>query len=102
MAELKLPLREVEKRSSARKHVVMVTGASSFVAGHVLQRLLANGIEVHATVRDPRDEKRTAFLRELPNADTYLKLFKADLLQVQAADAILSASRRVYRLRSLR
>jgi dihydroflavonol-4-reductase len=82
MEDLKIPLREVEKRSSARKHVVLLTGASSFVAGHILQRLLANEIHVHATVRAPNDQKRTAFLRGLPNAETHLKLFKADLLKV--------------------
>ena len=85
MAQLKIPLREVEKRSSARKHTVLLTGATSFVAGHILQRLLELGINVHATVRDPNDKQRTGFLRELPNADTHLKLFKADLLQVWAS-----------------
>lgn len=60
---------------------VMVTGATGFVAGWLVKRLLEEGITVHAPVRDPSDEKKTAHLKrladELPGSIVF---FKADLL----------------------
>lgn len=103
MTDLKVPLKEVERHG--RKHTVLLTGGTSYVAGHILHRLLANEIhvrssshtvptyfslivgevtlawlaQVHATVRDPSNESKVKFLKSLPNGDTHLKLFKADL-----------------------
>ena len=80
MTDLKIPLKEVERHG--RKHTVLLTGGTSYVAGHILHRLLANGIHVHATVRDPSDESKIKHLRSLPNGKTHLKFFKSDLLKV--------------------
>lgn len=80
MADLKVPLKEVERHG--RKHTVLLTGGTSYVAGHILQRLLTNEIHVHATVRDPSNESKVKYLKSLLNAETHLKLFKADLLTV--------------------
>lgn len=69
---------------------VLVTGGTGYVAGWIIKRLLEQGVEVHATVRDPSNEKKVAHLRKLEaeNPGT-LKLFKADLLQEGAfADAM--------------
>lgn len=60
---------------------VLVTGATGYVAGWLVKRLLEEGYTVHAAVRNPDDSEKTAKLMEL--AVVYpgeLRLFKADLL----------------------
>ena len=60
---------------------VLVTGANGYVASWLVKGLLEDGITVHATVRNPDDEKKVGHLKELAkNASGKLKLFKADLL----------------------
>ena len=61
---------------------IAVTGATGYVAGHVVRELLARGATVHATARNPSDSQKVGHLirmgEELPGE---LKLFKADLLE---------------------
>jgi nucleoside-diphosphate-sugar epimerase len=57
--------------------VVLVTGASGFIAGSVVQLLLERGYQVRGTVRNLADETKVRHLRELFPA---LQLFEADLL----------------------
>ena len=60
--------------------VVLVTGASGFVATHVCYQLLQKGYKVRGTVRDPTNEKKCKPLRELcPDAKYPIELVKADL-----------------------
>ena len=60
---------------------VLVTGANGYVASWLVRRLLELGLEVHATVRDPRDPRKTSHLdaiaRDCPGTLTF---FEADLL----------------------
>jgi nucleoside-diphosphate-sugar epimerase len=60
---------------------VLVTGATGYVAGWIVKRLLEEGFTVHGAVRDPSNAKKIAHLTamdaDLPGT---LKLFKADLL----------------------
>lgn len=60
---------------------VLVTGANGYVASWLVRRLLELGLDVHATVRDPRDPRKTGHLdaiaRDCPGT---LSFFKADLL----------------------
>jgi len=66
---------------------VVVTGATGFVASHVIEQLFQRGYVVHGTVRDPSNAKKTAFLRDLEKKyDATLKLFKADLLEPSPFD----------------
>ena len=44
---------------------VMVTGATGFVAGWIIKKLLENQIVVHAAVRNPKDENKISNLKEL-------------------------------------
>jgi uncharacterized protein YbjT (DUF2867 family) len=63
--------------ATADKGVVLVTGASGFIAGSVVQLLLERGYKVRGTVRSLADETKVSHLRELFPA---LQLFEADLL----------------------
>ena len=61
---------------------VCITGASGFIASHIVQQCLSKGYIVHGTVRDANNAAKTKHLLELPNAITHLKLFSADLADV--------------------
>ncbi|MBE1876876.1 NAD-dependent epimerase/dehydratase family protein [Myceligenerans pegani] len=59
----------------------LVTGATGFIAGHVIDDLLAHGHRVRATVRSLRDPARTAHLRALADGmGGDLEFVEADLL----------------------
>lgn len=61
---------------------VLVTGGNGYVASWLVKGLLEKGLTVHATVRDPNDEKKVGHLKSLAkDCNGELKLFKADLLQ---------------------
>lgn len=61
---------------------VLVTGATGFVAGWIIRRLLEQGVTVHATVRDPDNAERLRHLNALPRADgAGLHFFRAELLE---------------------
>ena len=77
------PLTDAER--TAKKVVVCLTGATSYVGSQIAYRLLAAGHTVHAPVRKPDDPEKVNYLKELPNAETNMKLFKGDLLQVSHA-----------------
>ena len=64
-----------------RTKPVLVTGATGYVAGWLVKKLLDEGLTVHAAVRDPGNKKKIAFLDELAaNAPGSIKYFKSDLL----------------------
>lgn len=91
------PLTPLERRAGAAAgsasaaklaHVVgsgrpiCVTGATGYVAGHIVKRLLAAGHTVHGTCRAPDDARSTEHLLALPGAkEGRLVLFRADLLR---------------------
>jgi nucleoside-diphosphate-sugar epimerase len=60
---------------------ICVTGATGYVAGHIVKRLLAAGHTVHGTCRSPDDLRSTEHLLALPGAKERLTLFRADLLR---------------------
>lgn len=62
---------------------VLVTGATGYVAGWIVKRLLEEGVTVHAAVRNPSDLSKVAHLTQLDhNKPGKLILFKADLLDI--------------------
>ncbi len=69
---------------------VMVTGATGYVAGWLVKKLLDEGYTVHAPVRDPNNPEKLKYLNQLAdNAPGSIKYFKADLLdQGSYAEAI--------------
>lgn len=60
---------------------VLVTGATGYVAGWLVKKLLDEGIRVHAAVRDPSKKEKTAHLDAIAEkAPGSIKYFKSDLL----------------------
>ncbi|MEM8736828.1 MAG: NAD-dependent epimerase/dehydratase family protein [Planctomycetota bacterium] len=60
---------------------VLVTGATGYVAGHIIKRLLESGVTVHAAVRDPSRADKLQYLNELAaESKGEIKYFKSDLL----------------------
>ena len=61
---------------------VMVTGATGYVAGQLIKRLLEEGFTVHGAVRDPDNAEKLKYLNELAaNNPGSIRYFKADLLE---------------------
>lgn len=61
---------------------VLVTGATGYVAGWLVKRLLEQGLTVHAAVRNPDNEKKLAHLNEAAaQSEGTIKYFKSDLLE---------------------
>jgi dihydroflavonol-4-reductase len=64
------------------KAPVLVTGATGYVAGRLVEKLLAEGHTVHAAVRDPENKKKLQYLdglaESLPGSIRY---FKTDLME---------------------
>ncbi|MEL6109932.1 MAG: NAD-dependent epimerase/dehydratase family protein, partial [Planctomycetota bacterium] len=60
---------------------VMVTGATGFVAGWIIRRLLEEGRMVHAAVRDPANKAKLSHLEKLGESlPGSIRFFAADLL----------------------
>jgi nucleoside-diphosphate-sugar epimerase len=60
--------------TSTKGDIVTVTGASGFIASHIVKQLLEKGYTVYGTVRSLANKERVDFLYTLPHADTNLKL----------------------------
>ncbi|GMT32771.1 hypothetical protein PFISCL1PPCAC_24068, partial [Pristionchus fissidentatus] len=61
--------------------VVLVTGASGYVALHCVRRLLEGPYRVRGTVRSKSNTQKIAPLLRLPEASSKLELVEADLLK---------------------
>jgi nucleoside-diphosphate-sugar epimerase len=67
---------------------ILVTGATGFIAGHVIEELLRSGHEVRGTVRSLRDPARVAHLHRIADAlGGRLELVEADLSRDAGWDA---------------
>ncbi len=56
------------------KGKVLVSGASGFIASHIINELLTRGYEVVGTVRDLNNKEKYSFLYNLPHAKEKLEL----------------------------
>ncbi len=84
-----------------RSKPVLVTGATGYIAGWVIQRLLDQGLTVHATVRDASDASRLAYLNALAEAsEGALRFFDADLLDPGSFDAAMAGCSTVFHIAS--
>lgn len=60
---------------------VMVTGATGYVAGQLVKKLLEDGLTVHAPVRDPNNPEKLKYLNQIAETTSgTIKYFQADLL----------------------
>ena len=80
---------------------VLVTGASGYIAGWLIKKLLDDGITVHAAVRDPSNEKKIASLKALAaDKPEKLKFFKAELLDEGSYEEAMQGCELVYHMAS--
>lgn len=70
---------------------VLVTGATGYVAGWIVKKLLDEGYTVHAPVRDPKNAGKVKHLDALAaDASGTIKYFKADLLEDGSYDEAMA------------
>ncbi|CAN6196451.1 unnamed protein product [Urochloa humidicola] len=76
---------------------VCVTGGGGFIASWLVKLLLSRGYAVHATLRDPGNQKN-AHLKELDKAPENLRLFKADVLDYDTLTPAVAGCEGVFHL----
>ena len=76
---------------------VMVTGATGYVAGWLIKKLLEEGIAVNAAIRDPENKEKLKYLDKLTSDyDGKIKYFKADLLDIGSYEEAMQGCELVY------
>ena len=75
---------------------VVVTGATGFIASHLVRDLLAAGHRVRGTVRSLAATDSHAHLRALPGAAERLELIEADLLVPGSFDTAVAGASHVF------
>ncbi|CAL4988580.1 unnamed protein product [Urochloa decumbens] len=78
---------------------VCVTGGGGFIASWLVKLLLSRGYAVHATVRNP-DDPKNAFLMNLDGAADNLRLFRADVLDIDSLAAAFAGCEGVFHMAS--
>jgi dihydroflavonol-4-reductase len=76
--------------------IVAVTGASGYIASHLIAQLLEQGDKVRGTVRSLKKTESFAHLTKLPGASERLELFEADLLAEGAFDKAFQGAEYVF------
>ncbi len=71
---------------STKEQPVLVTGATGYVAGWLVKRLLDDGYTVHAAVRDPTNKEKLKYLDAIAEQSPEqspgnIRYFKTDLLE---------------------
>ncbi|KAL3150817.1 hypothetical protein ABBQ32_000577 [Trebouxia sp. C0010 RCD-2024] len=75
----------------------LVTGATGYLGSELVKQLLQKGFNVHATVRAPDNKQAVQHLLKLADAlPGNVKLFKADLLQLNSFDDAVQGCQYVF------
>jgi nucleoside-diphosphate-sugar epimerase len=84
-------------KSINKSKPVMVTGATGYVAGWIVKRLLDEGLTVHAPVRNPDNSESLKYLNAIAaQSKGTIKYFKADLLDEGSYDEAMKDCELVY------
>ncbi len=76
---------------------VLVTGATGYVAGWLIKKLLEDGLTVHAAVRNPDNQAKLKHLNEIASNSTgSIKYFKSDLLKEGSYKEAMTGCELVY------
>ena len=76
---------------------VAVTGATGYVAGWIVKKLLEDGVNVNACVRDPNNKGKLKYLNAIAEkAEGNIKYFKADLLEMGSFDEAASGCEVIF------
>ncbi len=76
---------------------VLVTGATGYVAGWLVKKLLEQGFTVHAPVRNPADKEKLQYLDAVASKTPgTIKYFKADLLKPGSYDEAMQECELVF------
>lgn len=75
---------------------ILVTGATGFLGGHIVQQLLAKGYKVRATVKDISNAKSFARLSRFPESAERLQVVEANLLSGETWDSALNGVEYVF------
>uniref|UniRef100_A0A914V1H0 NAD-dependent epimerase/dehydratase domain-containing protein n=1 Tax=Plectus sambesii TaxID=2011161 RepID=A0A914V1H0_9BILA len=78
----------IERNIVEKREVVLVTGASGYLATHCVQQLLNAGYKVRGTVRSVKNETKIAPLKTLKGSER-LQLVEADLTSEHGWDSAL-------------
>ncbi len=74
-----------------RSAPVLITGGNGYIASWLVKYLLEDGIDVHATVRDPSNQSKVDHLHQLAtDAPGTLRLFAADLVDDGSFDEAMA------------
>ncbi|XP_047342109.1 putative anthocyanidin reductase [Impatiens glandulifera] len=86
----------MEEQSNFYK--VCVTGGSGFIGSCLVKKLLERGHTVHATTQNLGDESKVKVLKSLPNAETNLVLFQANIYNPDEFGPVIEGCRYVIHL----
>jgi len=69
---------------------IAVTGASGYIAGHIIRILLEKGYKVRAVVRDLAKTEKYDFLKKFPQKDGQMEFVAADITDIGAYNKIFA------------
>jgi len=76
---------------------VLVTGATGYVAGGLVENLLSKGFTIHAAIRKPENKDKTKYLDALAaDLKGTIRYFKADLLEQGSYDEAMKGCELVF------